>query len=286
MSYFLFIDESGHDGIPPYEVLAGVALEDRDLWNCILAVHALERQIFGRRISQGFLELKGKKLLKKKVFRHAAQMPPLEQEDRQHLALSCLQKGDGKEQPTRAELTALAQAKIALVQGVMDICARFRVKAFASIVKKDAPRELPGNYLRKDYAFLFERFFYFLEDHNSMGAVVFDELEKSQCHLLLGQMEEYFLNTANGRARASCIIPEPMFVHSDLTTAIQLADLVAYIISWGTRLHGKMTLPAREELYALAEQVLNLRYTTYRDNYTIWSFATINSLRLADRDEE
>ncbi|MDR2745409.1 MAG: hypothetical protein LBB66_09515 [Desulfovibrio sp.] len=70
MGYFLFVDESGHDGTPPYEVLAGVALEDR-----------------------------------------------------QRLALSCLQKGDGKEQPARAELTALAQAKIAFVHGVADLVA-------------------------------------------------------------------------------------------------------------------------------------------------------------------
>lgn len=286
MSYFLFIDESGHDGSPPYEILAGVAIEDRDLWNCILAVHALEEQIFGRRISQGLLELKGKKLLKKKTFKHAQQMEPLEAEERKQLALACLLRGDCKETPSRAELTALGQAKIAFVQGVLDICARFRAKAFACIVDKDAPRENPGNYLRKDYSFLFERYFYFLEDQKTMGAVIFDELEKSQCHILVGQMEKYFLHTGKGRARASNVIPEPLFVHSDLTTAIQLADLVAYIISWGVRLHDKMPRPAREELSSLADQVLALRYPTDRDGHRVWSFTVINSLRLSDFSEE
>ncbi|MDR0868019.1 MAG: DUF3800 domain-containing protein [Planctomycetota bacterium] len=286
MSYFLFVDESGHDGSPPYEVLAGVAIEDRDLWNCILAVHALEEQTFGRRISQGGLELKGKKLLKNKTFKHAKQMEVMMPEEMRQLALACLKKGDAKESITRRELTALAQAKIAFVRGLIDICANFRVKAFASIVDKDAPRAQPGKYLRKDYAFLFERYFYFLEDKKAMGTIVFDELEKSRCHILIGEMECYFLKTTKGRARSSSIIPEPMFVHSDLTTAIQLADIVAYIISWGVRIPGKMTRPAREELKQLAEQILCLRYSTNREGYTTWSFVPINDLRPSDCDKD
>jgi Protein of unknown function (DUF3800) len=42
-------------------------------------------------------------------------------------------------------------------------------------------------------------------------------------------------------------IPEPFFVHSDLTTGIQIADLIAYCLSWAYRLAG-MSEPARAEL--------------------------------------
>ncbi len=43
MSYILFIDESGHDGkASPYEVLAGVSIEDRELWNLITAIQRIE----------------------------------------------------------------------------------------------------------------------------------------------------------------------------------------------------------------------------------------------------
>jgi len=43
MAYFLSVDESGHDRREsPYEVLAGVAVEDRDLWNLIQALRAAE----------------------------------------------------------------------------------------------------------------------------------------------------------------------------------------------------------------------------------------------------
>src|SRR5438067_12093330 len=76
MAYFLFIDESGQDHkASPYEVLAGVAVADRDLWNLIKAIQDTEARTFGRRYSLGHAELKGKKLLSRKVFRKASQLP-------------------------------------------------------------------------------------------------------------------------------------------------------------------------------------------------------------------
>ncbi|GAB6043939.1 hypothetical protein [Endothiovibrio diazotrophicus] len=70
MSYLLFLDESGHDlRESPYEVLAGVSIEDRGLWNFICAVQDAEEPFFGRRMSTGVLELKAKKLLKRKTGR-------------------------------------------------------------------------------------------------------------------------------------------------------------------------------------------------------------------------
>ena len=47
--------------------------------------------------------------------------------------------------------------------------------------------------------------------------MVFDELEKSQSHLLTDQMRRYFADTVVGQQRSNRIIPEPFFVHSDLT---------------------------------------------------------------------
>ncbi len=49
MAWLLFLDESGHDkGASPYEVLAGVAIEDRDIWTIITAMHEAEIRNFGR----------------------------------------------------------------------------------------------------------------------------------------------------------------------------------------------------------------------------------------------
>lgn len=286
MSYFLFVDESGQDHrASPYEVLAGISIEDKSIWTFIQQMHSLEEQHFGMRVSVGELELKGKKILKAKVFRHAAQMPPFSAEDRKNFAKNCLLKGKSKSSPTKSELTALAQAKISFVQDVLTLCAQNRVRAFASIINANAPEPQKKNFLRKDYAFLFERYFYYLEDsqYSPMGAVVFDELEKSKSHILVDQMEKYFLQTTTGRSRSSHIIPEPFFVHSDLTTLIQIADIVAYLISWGVRI-GNMTMPARPELDSLAKQVCNLRYRAVRqmgkdEMFGIWSFAVIDDLR-------
>jgi hypothetical protein len=200
--------------------------------------------------------------------------------------------------PVEAELdraksarAALSKAKLKYAREALDICARLRCKAFASIVHKNSPAPNPS-LLRKDYAYLFERFFYYLEDNapTSLGIIVFDELEKSRSHVLVDQMDNYFKRTAKGRQRASRIIPEPFFVHSDLTTGIQLADLVAYIISWGLRFEG-MTEPKRPELKEFADQVVRLRARAVREvdgnpNYVIWSFAVISDLRPKDEQEQ
>jgi len=282
MSFLLFTDESGHDqGESPYEVLAGMSVEDRDLWNLITSLHASEILHFGRRYTAGPHELKGKKLLNRKTFRLAALEPPIPQHERSQFARSCLDSGATA---GRRELAALAQAKLSYVRDALNTAARFRCKCFASITDRDAPRPA-ANYLRKDYAYLFERFFYFLEDsgENALGIVVFDELSKSSSHILLDQMHRYFGETAKGRHRSSRIIPEPFFVHSDLTTGIQLADLAAYAISWGVRL-GAMHRPARDEVAEYGDLVSQLRHSSTREvgdnpNFRIWSFAIIDDLR-------
>jgi len=62
----LFIDESGHDHREaPYEVLAGVAIRERDLWNLIQAIRDAELEFFGLHMAEVGLEFKGRKLLKR-----------------------------------------------------------------------------------------------------------------------------------------------------------------------------------------------------------------------------
>lgn len=165
----------------------------------------------------------------------------------------------------------------------MELCGQHDVRAFASIVPARAPRP-EGRFLRKDYSYLFERFYYFLEEQRleELGLVIFDELERSQCHMLIEQMALYFKETAKGRLRAGRIIPEPFFVHSELSTAIQIADLVAYIVCWGVRFGSVMDLPKRDELQTLADLVSELRFRTVREEWPVWSFTLIEDLRPRD----
>lgn len=261
MSWALFIDESGQDrGASPYEVLAGVAVEDRKIWPLIRQLSDAQEHHFGMRLFEAYgQEAKATKLLRTKTFRHAAQAPRIPHADRVRLAREILADGTAV---TRERLTALGQAKIAYCSFALELARQHGAQVFASIVPREAPRPPAADALRKDYAFLFERFFYFLDRglaDDPMGYLIFDELDRSAAHLLLGQVSGYFQRTTKGRLRSRLIIPEPFFVHSDLTALIQLADIVAYVISWGVRLRG-MTAPRRDELAGLADQVLALRF--------------------------
>ncbi|MBY0407185.1 MAG: DUF3800 domain-containing protein [Rickettsiales bacterium] len=176
MAYFLFIDESGHDRkASPYEVLAGVAIQDHDLWNLINALHDAELKHFGRRYSLGTKELKGSNILDKGTFRQSEFNASIRNDEIPTLAKALLDDGANGD---IKQIKALALAKLAYVQELFNICSRFRCKAFASIVEKTAQGTNSGG-LRKDYAYLFERFFYFLEDikRDEQGIIVFDELE-------------------------------------------------------------------------------------------------------------
>jgi len=293
MAWLLFIDESGQDRRQsPYEVLAGVAVRDSQLWPLVQSMHEAEHLRFGRRYSGGSRELKAAKILKTKTFHHSKLNASVRLDEVSALAKASLD--DGAVNCSVRHLKALALAKLDYTRDVFALCRRYGCKAFASVVELDAPAtSLDG--LRKDYAYLFERFFYFLEDQQragyepEKGIIVFDELEKSRSHILIEQAHRYFKETAIGRARASLIIPEPFFVHSDLTTGIQLADLAAYTISWGFRT-PQMTKPAREELAPYAAAVAELRHKATRQrndnpNWNIWSFAHITDMRTVQERE-
>lgn len=289
MAWFLFIDESGQDHKEsPYEVLAGVAIKDEPLWRLVNQMHDAEQAHFGRRYSDGPHELKGTKILKAKTFHHLKLNCQVGPHEAPALAKEILD--DGARNSSVRHLKALAIAKTAYVSAVFSMASEYGCKIFASMVEIDAP-QTANDGLRKDYGYLFQRFFYFLEDEaqtsgiSEQGIIVFDELEKSKSHILIDQAHRYFKETAIGRARSSLIVPEPFFVHSDLTTGVQIADLVAYCLSWGFRTPA-MHKPARPELAPYGAQLAKLRYRAVRKmhgnpNYEIWSIAHILDLRTA-----
>lgn len=285
MAYLFFVDESGLDRKHcPYEVLAAVAVEDSRLWTLITQIREAEVAIFGRRYPK---ELKAKLLLDAGSFKLASNpaVGPLADSDRVALCRSGLDKGEAAKRDqrpshhTRLELVALGRSRLLFVQRVLELCAQSQARFFASIVDCAAPRPSSDG-LRKDYSYLFERFYAFLDytSSNAHGIVVFDELERSQSHILIDQMAVYFQRTAKGRIRAARVLPEPLFVHSDLTTMIMVADFLAYLIVFGVRIPG-MDRPARPELKALADAVLARRFKTDPGPRQLWSFKLIKDLR-------
>jgi hypothetical protein len=286
MAYLLFIDESGQDRQEsPYEVLAGAAVHDSQLWDLVCDVQDAEEHIFGRPVSDRPHELKARELLKRKTFRLAGQVAPIPLRERARLSAELL---NDPERPTRDRLAAHAQAKIAYATKMLELCGTHGVRFFASIVPSEAPRPRPKG-LRKDYGYLFERFFYWVDEQpgHERGLVVFDELERSKSHVLNGQMAAYFRSTLTGRVRSGRIVPEPFFVHSDLTTGIRIADLVAYLVAWNVRV-GAMSARGRPELDELGKLVIQLRHRAtverpgYPDGFWVWSFAVIEDLRTKD----
>ena len=135
------------------------------------------------------------------------------------------------------------------------------MQVFASIVPRDAPQPRDGSILRKDFAYLFQRIHCHVCDgpDHAHGVLIFDEQDKALSQGLLDQIHRYFVDTERGKQRAERMIPMPFFVHSELTPAIQLADIVAYIINWGLRM-SRMAEPVRAELKPFADKVFRLRY--------------------------
>jgi hypothetical protein len=279
MAFFLFVDESGQDHQDsPYEVLAGIVMEDKDLWNFIRGAHELEIRCFGRRYRQTDNEIKARTFLKRKTFRLANQLPAMPVSDRTALAKRALDNGATI---TKEQLTALAQAKLDYAGKLLELCYQYRCKVFASIIGDEGVLPVDREKLRKDYVYLFERFYYFLEDKpgEPQGIVVFDDLDKSASHLLPGQMDKYFKRTIKGRYRASLIVPEPFFVQSRLLTGIQVVDFIAYILSWNFRA-GKLNKEPREELNKYLALIKPMRYRTTREigdstEQVIWSVAVV-----------
>lgn len=279
MSFLFFVDESGHDHREaPYEVRSAIAVHDSQVWDLILDLKRAEDDYFGTAYSGAGRELKAKRLLKRKTFRLAAQMSAFAPMERRVLARDAFEKGDSA---TRASLTALAQAKLAFCERVFRLCSDRGVAYFASIVHPEAPKAA-GSGLRKDYSYLFQRIYYFLEQHEptERGLLVMDEMDRVEARQLMSQMSAYFQSTAFGRARCRRIVPQPLFVPSDLTTGVQIADLVAYVLNWNVRLPG-MTAPARRELDPLGDQLraAQRQYRVRGLGYPASSFVYLKDLR-------
>ncbi len=287
MAWVLFVNGSGFESSSsPYEVVAGVIVEDRDLWNFVQAILDAKVRHFGATAPTE--RLTARRLLKRKVFRLAHQLPPLPFEERRALARACLERGAAA---GKREMTALAQSKVAYVGEVFEVCSRFRCRLIASIVSNRLPRPTPG-YLRKDYAFLLERFYYFLEDQKppQCGFVACREHAAPFSELLADQMARYFKGTVRGRQRTSLVLPDPLAVRGDLAVGTEVAALVAYVAAWGFRTR-ELTEPARNELYDFKEQIRALRYRAVREigdstNFVIWGFTVVNDLRTREEREQ
>lgn len=254
MSFLLFVDESGHDHrTMPYEVRGGIAIHATKLWGFVQAMKRLEEACFGDLLHRyGKREVKGHSLLDKDRFRWAAQSEPLDDHVRRANARAFLAKGLEKLPPTRTEFTAYGQACLEMARGIFQLLRDFEAVVFATAIPRRLQRpatEDQQSFLRRDYVFLLERYYYFLEHVRDSGLLVMDETEKTLDRRFVQQMERYFQHTRTGRFRAERVVPSPFFVSSEMTYPIQAADVCIYCINAGFRLPARgMDAPARTEI--------------------------------------
>lgn len=242
MTWLLFMDESGHDHQQmPYEVRGGVALHVSKIWPFEQGWGRLEEDCFGVSLHDFRKEIKGCKLLDRKRVKWRGQAPPMGAEERRKLCRSFLTKGLEKKPQSRDEFTAYGQACWEMATGVFQLLQQMDAVLFACMIPRKA-RKPAGftlqDYLRKDHVFLFERYYYFLEEKEGHGLLVMDEVEDEADRKFVGLMQRYFTRTNKGRLRSSRVVPTPFFVSSQMTHPVQAADLCIYAINWGFRLDG------------------------------------------------
>lgn len=252
MSYLLFMmDESGHDHKNlPYEVRGGVAFHAKRLWP--QALQQAEVAAFGGQLHAFKTEIKGSKLLDKDRFTWAAQADTTPDDLRHKYALAFLNRGPAKQTPTREEFTAYGQACLAFARDIFRLVQQFEGVLFAVAVPRSIERPegfVEAEFLRKDQVFLLERYFYFLEEKREQGLIVMDETDKSADRRFVSRLQRYFTSTRTGRYRSSAIVPVPLFVASDMTYAVQTADVCIYCLNCGFRLpRSGMNAPVRVEI--------------------------------------
>ena len=253
MSWLLFLDESGHDHKSmPYEVRGGVALHAGKLWPFAQAMQRLELTAFGCQLHEFRKELKGSTLLDRKRFRFAEQSAPLVPEARRKHCRAFFTKGLQHKSPARDEFTAYGQACLDMARGMMQLLRDHGAVLFATAVPRTMTRPVEpklDELLRKDHVFLLERYFYFLEAQRDFGLLVMDEVDKAEDRKFVRRLEAYFSKTHKGQYRTAWIVPTPFFVASDMTYALQAADLCIYCVNWGFRLPSQgMDAPTRQEI--------------------------------------
>lgn len=278
MSYLLFMDESGHDHkIMPYEVRGGICVHSRRVAPLLKDIEKLELRIFGCHLSEFQTEIKGSKLLNAERFRWANQGTRLPEQERQKGCRRFLTAHLEHRAPTRTDFTAYGQACIQMVDAILELLAKYKVQIIASCIKKGVqkPKSFEfEHFLRKDHQYLLERFACLLKKCKEDGIIIMDQVEKVIDKKFSRQVKSFLSYSNFGITLRSHIVPEPLFIESDISSLIQIADICIYIINTGYRKSKSMTESARLEIQQafedkIAKLELHYQQRKYRNGKRI-----------------
>ena len=254
MSWLFFCDESGHDGKnTPLEVRGGVAIHSSKIWSFVQEFKTIEKQCFGVSLAEYRTEVKGAKLLIQKRFEWAHQERKLSENERHNGVRRFLSKNSGHKRPEKRDFTSYGQASIMMAHEVFNLLIKHEAKLFASCIPvgtKPPPDYQYSDYLRKDYVFLQERFYWFLEAQQQEGLLIVDQTERTDDLRYIKRLENYYTKTVEGKKRSKWIVPSPIFVDSGLSAGVQAADLCLYCVNWGFRRpEWNFKGPKRDEIH-------------------------------------
>lgn len=258
MSYLLFMDESGHDHkTMPYEVRGGICVHSRRVAPLLKDIEKLELHIFGCRLSEFKTEIKGSKLLNTEKFKWSKQGPIQPDEERQKGCRRFLTAHLEHRAPSKNDFTSYGQACLQMANGILDLLLKYKVHIIASCIKKgiQKPKDFQfEHFLRKDHCYLLERFSFLLKKCKEDGIIIMDQVEKVFDKKFSRQVKSFLSYSSFGIQLRSHIVPEPLFIESDISSLIQIADVCIYIINLGYRKSKSMTEPARNEIQTLFEE--------------------------------
>ncbi len=264
MTWFLFMDESGHDHKNmPYEVRGGIALHVGELWPFAQSIKHEEKRCFGSARNNPKYEMKGGKFLNRARIQLAQQGDLFSDEERQRLCNKLLA---GEPSSLDARI-AYAQACLKMTDSLFSLLEKHKAHIFATAIPRGAKPPIAQekkfkDFLRKDHVFLLERYFYFLEGEKDHGVLVMDESEKRLDRDFVARMEKYFTRTQTGRGWRQWIAPIPFFVSSDMNYPVQVADICLYCINWGYR-NRNMNAPPRQDMVEYGKRLRQLTRKGY-----------------------
>ena len=272
MSYCLFLSEPIEaTGANPYKTLCGISVQDSNIWDLLKRLRDAQRFYFGINKVDDVGMFNPQDMLDQSIYDLSSMYPAFSPKERARLTIEALSTSN---EANTEQTSALSQSKISYCEFVLRLARDYGAQAFATITDRDQEERTSNGQLRKDYSFLFERFFYFLESRstNSVGYLVRSHRSANGADVSSMDISNYFSNTTNGRLRSKLIIGDLMFASNELQRMVQVASIVAYTINWGYRLQG-MTAPVRSELSPLADLISAMRFVSAAPNgKKNWSF--------------
>jgi hypothetical protein len=281
MSWFLFIDEPGdHQLTSPYGLLSGIAVEDQQVWTLARKLRDAQEQYFGAQlITADGSYLTAETMLGEEVGGIGTELV----EFRNLMTRSPLAATRLFESEDAADTGAIAEAMVDYCDFALGLAKDFGAAAFAMFFPVDAITVQLGTQLRKDYAFLFERYYHYVSTakNPSIGILVMPRNAREQTYVSHQAMIDYATKTTNGRIRSQIIVPNPLYVDGYLSIVHQLVDIFSHVSRWSVRLQN-MSADSRSDMSSLAARCMDLRFSYKSENgKKDWSFKYIDELRLA-----